>query len=42
MKGETIRWRKLKKVLEESGYEIIDKTLVIDGKRQRTSTITRP
>ena len=42
MKGETIRWRQLKKVLEESGYEIIDKTLVIDGKRQRTSTITRP
>lgn len=38
--GLVLKWPSLRSKLEKNGYIFEDKTLVIDGKRQRTTTIT--
>lgn len=38
-KGTIIKWHKVKEALKESGYEVVDRTLVINGTRHRTSTL---
>lgn len=40
-KGRITKWRGIKIILEKSGYILEDRTLVIDGQRKRTTTITK-
>lgn len=40
--GKVSKWPSIRKLLESLGYKINDRTIAIDGKRTRTTTITIP